>query len=93
MFRKFLCGLGCKRIQVRRFCHGHQEGRGSMGLDRVSLVCQTFEIQVLKTHVLTRGKCREESQQCLGGWCGRWSGLELEDLESLKFKTNILETI
>ena len=64
-----------------------------MGLDRVSLVCQTSEIQVLKTHALTQGKCREEFQQCLGGWCGRWSGLELEDLESLKLKIDILETM
>ena len=77
MFRKFLCGLGCKRIQERKFCHGRQEGRGSMGLDRVSLVCRTFEIQVLKTHVLIQGRCREEFRQCLGGWCGRLSGLEL----------------
>jgi len=82
-FRKFLYGLGYKRIQVRKFCHGRQEGLESKGLDLVSWVCQTFEIQVLKTHVSTQERCQEGFQQCLGEWCGRWSGLELEDLGSL----------
>jgi len=87
-FRKFLYGLGCKHIQGRKFCHGRQEGLGSKGLGQVSWVCQTFEIQVLKTHVSIRGRCQEEFQQCWGGWCGRWSGLELEDLGSIIFSYN-----
>ena len=89
-FRKFLYGLGYKRIQVRKFCHGRQEGLESKGLDLVSWVCQTFEIQVLKTHVSIQERCREEFQQCWGGWYGRWSGLELEDLGNLKMKGNLM---
>jgi len=83
MFRKFLCGLGCKRIQERKFCHGRRGERGSMGLDLVFWVCRTFVIQVLKIHVSIRGRYRAMFQQCLGGWCGRESGRELVDLVSL----------
>ena len=67
-----------------------QEGLESKGLDLVSWVCRTFETQVLKTHVSIQEMCREEFQQCWGGWCGRWSGLELEDLGSLKKKGNLM---